>query len=346
MEIKANTFQDKIYEHQSYIIFSIVGIMVLIIVSWHTYANYQERISIAQKKIHDYNLHLSSKLKIIKGSSKPQLVCKKSIILFPESYDLIKIKNKYFLVTEDTIRNPEKALSLDDCEIYKHITVSMKPKPKIVIPIDKQHEKRVEKLNNEIGSLQTKVSEYVNQETNYIRTLDTANEQIETLNKLIKKQNKELKRLSLVEAKYNDVKALLTIVLEKKNINLESLVVKETKPKSVNVKLDKLMESSKPLKVQSDLPHTIVIDTVSEYVKRQIYVIKSIRNLNNSKFYIKRPTDKDLKEINLTTAMSKDLEHVKTQLNLALINMINSYAMRFKLNIQNIKKTIKEKVGV
>ena len=346
MEIKAKTFKDKIYDHLSYIIFSIFGVIVLSIASWYTYANYQKRISIAQKKIHNYNLHLSSKLKIIKGSSKPQLVCKKSIILFPENYDLIKIKNKYFIVTEDTIKNPEKALSIDDCEIYNHLTASMKPKPKIVIPIDKQHKMQVEKLNNKIGSLQTKVSEYMNQETNYIKTLDKANKQLETLKKLIKKQDKELKRLSLVEAKYHDVKSLLTIVLEKKNISLKSLVVKETKPKPVKIKIDKIMKNSKPLKVQTDLPHAIKIATVGEYVKRQIYVIKSIRNLNNSKFYIKRPTDKDLKEINITSNMSVDLEQVKTQLNLVLTNTIKLYAMRFKLDIQNIKKTIKEKVGV
>ncbi len=355
MEIKAESRSDKFYTHLSrHWGWYPVGLLITGLLYGAIYSdmkNTERFIAQKNKNIKDYKAKVSDILK-----EKQNIVCgEKKTYLTPNQYDITNIKGIDYVVTQNSLNDPLNALKLSNCEIITKKTSTMEIiKPKI-IPIDEQHQSQVKKLNNQILDLQSSVSKYNNQQSAYVNTLDKAKTQISNLKTLVSNQEKEMKRLLIVEAQYKEVKTLLTIVLDKKDIRLKDLVVTEVKPKLSSIKVKKILKNinKDTLVVKTEIIPLENIADSKEYIKRQMYTIREIPQMHKQKedsetlnHIMRRPSLKELDDITITEAQLKDIEHVKSQLNIAIKGMIKIYATRFDIDVVTFRNNIKLNVGI
>lgn len=355
MDIKAETYKDKIYNHIiKYVAIYIGGIVGLGFVSWGISTdvkNMHEREALQVKLSKDFQKKVASVI-----DNKPYLVCggKTKVYLNADQYDITTINGIHYVVTQATKDTPMESETMDNCSIVETKTKSMVVVVPKVIPIDEQHEVETQKLRTQLSKLQSNALSHGTQLSTYLNTLDTANSRISELKDVVLKQDKELSRLLLIEAKYKEVKTLLTIVLDKKDINIAELVVKKQKPKKVAVKIKKIMGKVKePLVVKLPIiPIGEIVDN-EDYIKRMIYIIKEIPSMHKQTLtnttinhIMRRPTLKDLESITLTKAQMANVPHVKKQLNLAIDGMIKSYTGRFKIDTTVFRNNIRSNVGI
>ncbi len=268
MEIKANTLVDKIYDNWMTILFIVVVISAVVVLSSIKIGE-QNKIEADRvaKKAHEV-----MKIKIIK-KDKPHIICK-GVLFQPTEYDLSSLNNQYYIVTNETVDKPINSSLIKDCEVYTNETKTMVIKPKIVIPIDVQHENQVKELQDDLYHSEETVKHLSTKNTIYKETLDKANNNVIQLKSFIADQDKELDRLILIEAQFNQIDGLLAIVLKKKNLKVADLVIKPIKPKPKVVKVTRKIKTMKPLSVKVKQPTAVVIANNTDRLQRILYTIR------------------------------------------------------------------------
>ena len=342
MEIKVRTLTDRIYDNLfPIIIVSVVAIFVLIM-SIVSHNNAADREAFEKNQAYKSKQHETFKVNAIK-TSKPTLICNGENILLPTEYDMVKIKYTNFIITEEAKPLFQNVNKLSECEVYSHVTETMKPKP--IIPMDKKMQAVIDMRDKTIGNLSASVNTYKVSNANYVSALEEANDMITELKDLVKTQRDTIHDLAITEAKYLEVKELLTIVLEKRDINIADLVVKQKPVKIKKIDIEKIVAKAVTIKVEpvTPIPNNL---SPSEYVKRIIFALKSINEMHktpNSNF--KAPTQKELAAININENNLEDVEYTDKLLN-ALSIRVDIYAKVYKQNRTEIRNKIRTNIGV
>lgn len=343
MKIKEKTFYDKLYDNRSSILFFIALFGMFFIALYFKYNNAKQNALATRAYLNAQALKVKTIIE-----TKPTLVCDKKM-LKTNQYDLITINDKNYIVTEDTINNPTSLFKVELCEIYTNITNSIIITQATVIPVEKEYRLTIKKLQigNEYNKKEILMLKSELQSTKDV--LKKANNYIETLKSLIEIQDKELDRLLITEARYNEVKSLLTIVLEKKDIQISDLVIKAV-PIKTNITKDiklSVMKASKIKKYVIKLPIKKREFNTEEHIKRIIYVIATLTNMHSnpaSKF--KAPSVEDLNKIKITEKQIKSGKKYIEKLLEAMEIRISIYANMLKLNKTLVRNNIKESVGI
>jgi len=342
MEIKVRTLTDRIYDNLfPIIIVSVVAIFVLIM-SIVSHNNAADREAFEKNQAYKSKQHETFKVNAIK-TSKPTLICNGENILLPTEYDMVNIKYTNFIITEEAKPLFQNSYKLSECEVYSHVTETMKPKP--IIPMDKKMQTVIDMRDKTIGNLSTSINTYKVSNANYTTALEEANNIITELKELVETQKDTIHDLAITEAKYLEVKELLTIVLEKRDINIADLVVKEKPIKIVKIDIKKIVEKVIPIKVVAVKPVTNNLSP-KEYAKRIIFAIKTINEKHKDPSLVfNGPTQKELDNI---TINEKSLENIEYSDNLlkSLRIRIGIYSRMFKYNKVEVRNRIRTSIGV
>jgi len=342
MEIKVRTLKDRIYDNVLPIAIVFVVTVFIIIMTIASYNNNIDRELLAQEQAKKSNLHETFKVNAIK-TSKPTLICKGKHILLPTEYDMVKIKFTNFIITEEAKPLWQNTHKLSECEVYTHVTDTMKPKP--IIPIDRRHQAALKARDISLNSLTNSINSYKISNANYVVALEEANNMIVELKELVKTQRDSITELSITKAKYLEVKELLTIVLEKRDINIEDLIIKPQPVKIVAIDIKETIKRAKPIKVDKVKPAPNNLSTI-EYAKRIIFAIKTVNEMHtHPSLNFQGPTQADLDKILVETKNMEDIEYTDKLLK-ALRIRVNIYAKVFKYNRVEVRNIIRTNIGV
>lgn len=342
MEIKARTLLDKIYDNRLPLGFALVMILAVITtvsikISEHYEMEAKELASIA---------HEAKKVELIE-EHKPDLVCN-GVLLIGMEYDLSMLNNDYQIITNETIGQPIKSIPIKNCKIWTKLTKTMVIKPKVIIPIDVQHEKAIKALTTEL-ILTTKNYEHVMTENKvYVDTLKKANIDINALNTFIVNQDKELDRLILIEAKFKQIDGLLEIVLNKKSLTVKDLVIKPIVPKKKKVVITKHIKDIKPLRVEVKKPEIVTIKNQKDHMQRILYTIRYLSQSmrGNAEKIVPSPTKRDLDRFNISNSQIKNFANVSKQLMSVIERLSGAHTRNNNIIDNSLRLSITENVGI
>jgi len=348
MEIKADTLKDKIYnivENNRIEVF--FGIFMVIGLSFGFYMdnkNKNEKILIKHQEILKEKKRIETLALTIK-TKKPTIICKKQI-LFVNDYDLVQIKNKSYITTEEFVNRPFDGYKLSECSLYNRVTTSFKPKP--IQTLEEKTKKRLAVLNTQLANKDIEISELSLNKDNIAKALDAANKDIGKLKAIINQQSSELEKLLIMEAKYKEIKTLLMVVLDKKNIKLKDLIIKPVPPKVKKIEVKKIIKKIKPHKVVEQVSSPIVIKDNSDRLKRIYFTINFLtKKFDGGKFKIvPKPSKKDLDNYKLSEHQIKNANNVVKQLKGVIDRIAKSKEVSYHLIKGTVRNSIKRNVGI
>lgn len=317
---------------------------------------YPQKLKIEMVELMYYNLeetalekrnHDTIKLVI---DTKPPLVCGKKfdVYLNGNQYDITEIGRTLYVVTEATRLKPLSSVTLSNCKIIKPKTDTMKIKPPVVISIDEKHASAIKKLVHTINRLTNENSLFKNKKTNYASALNEANERVNTLAAIIKKQEEQLKDVRIAEAKYNELKEIMSVIMSKTNINIPSnlIIVEETK-ETISLK-EVLKKVSTPVVVNlKPLVTPLKIKNNKEHIQRLLYVLRALNRMHsNPTKLINTPTLDDLSAIKVSDAQVGNAKQIIYRIDKSIDIIIQIHAKIWNINPEKFRDVIRTTIGV
>jgi len=338
MEIKAKTLKDKLYEYWiiiAFLLLSLIGISIMLI----QFHNDDMRLAAARKS--DAKLY-QDHIKNIKNNH-PILMCNKKIYKKHE-YDLVKIGSRFYISTADNIDNPT-TLSIRNCYPYEPQSNELRIKPKPVVPIDKVYEKKIEKLQNTIITLNNNINELNNIKTKQQSALMDANENIKILKETVNIQKKEIDRLLLVEAQSKLTAKMLQIVLDKKDLRVKDLVQKPIKPKPIKNSIDDAIVKANKIEDINVSNYHLLSNEIKSPLDRYKRIIYAVNYLNTHKTIdIPRPTKEDLRKIKVNKGTKVIIANKQLEKVITILSNRNDQLLKLKRG--STRKSILMNVGI